>query len=76
MNIDLLSDLINKVLNREIDFLENKNANFGTLEIDSLDMFDIISEIENQLNIELNNEEFLNISCFNDLYLLVNNKIA
>lgn len=76
MNIDLLSDLINKVLNREIDFIENKNANFGTLEIDSLDMFDIISEIENQLNIELNNEEFLNISCFNDLYLLVNNKIA
>ena len=76
MNIDLLSDLINKVLNREIDFVENKNANFGTLEIDSLDMFDIISEIENQLNIELNNEEFLNISCFNDLYLLINNKVA
>ena len=76
MNIDILSDLINKVLNREIDFVENKNANFGTLEIDSLDMFDIISEIENQLNIELNNEEFLNISCFNDLYLLINNKVA
>lgn len=76
MNLDLLSDLINKVLNREIDFVENKNANFGTLEIDSLDMFDIISEIEDKLNIELNNEEFLNISCFNDLYLLINNKVA
>ena len=76
MNIDLLSDLINKVLNREIDFVENKNANFGTLEIDSLDMYDIISEIENKLNIEQKNEEFLNISCFNDLYLLINNKVA
>jgi len=76
MKIELLSDLINKVLKRQIDFVENKNSNFETLEIDSLDMFDIISEIEDHLNIELNNEEFLNINCFNDLYLLINNKVA
>jgi len=76
MKIELLSDLINKVLKRQIDFVENKNSNFATLEIDSLDMFDIISEIEDHLNIELNNEEFLNINCFNDLYLLINNKVA
>lgn len=76
MKIELLSDLINKVLERQVDFVENKDSNFGTLEIDSLDMFDIISEIEDHLNIELNNEEFLNINCFNDLYLLINNKVA
>ena len=76
MKIELLSDLINKVLERQVDFVENKDSNFGTLEIDSLDMFDIISEIEDHLNIELNNEEFLNINCFDDLYLLINNKVA
>jgi len=76
MKRDALSNLINSVLNSNIDFEENKNSSFGKLEIDSLDMFDIISEIEDNLNIVLTNDEFLNISNFDNLYLLINNKVA
>lgn len=71
-----LSKIINNITNKNIDFDNNKNVNFGSLEIDSLDMFDIISELESTLEIEFNNEEFLNIQNFDDLLEAINIKVA
>ena len=39
-------------------------------------MFDIISELESTLEIEFNNEEFLNIQNFDDLLEAINIKVA
>ena len=71
-----LSKIINNITNKNIDFDSNKNVNFGSLEIDSLDMFDIISELESSLIIEFDNEEFLNIQNFDNLLEMINIKVA
>lgn len=76
MNKNDLNKIINNITNKNIDFDNNKNVNFGSLEIDSLDMFDIISELESTLEIEFNNEEFLNIQNFDDLLEAINIKVA
>ncbi|AAP56575.2 phosphopantetheine-binding protein [Mycoplasmoides gallisepticum] len=49
----------------------NINKSYKELGIDSLDLFDIIVELESEFNIEFSDEKLMKIKTINDLILYI-----
>ena len=66
MNIQKVKEIIAKHAKIDIDKLDI-NSDFKTdLHLDSIDLFQIVMEVENALNIKIDNDKLLNIKTVKD----------
>lgn len=52
----------------------NENTKFKELNIDSLDLVDLVMELEEEVNVEFSDEELLSITTVGDLLRLLDSK--
>ena len=65
-----LEKIISKRTNEKI----NKNSTLKDLGIDSLDVLDLIGEVEDSFNIEVSDDELMNLKNINDIMILLKEK--
>ncbi len=74
MNID---ELLTSILSKRIDVSSITDSSvLSDLGLDSLDLVEVMMEIETELNIEFSNEEILAIKTIKDVKALINSKIS
>ena len=66
---------IQEIMEEHIEVKDVKPTTpLSELDIDSLDLVEAIMDIEEEFGVEFNNEEILNLKCFNDIVKLVEEK--
>lgn len=71
-----VADKIRKIITKHVDITNVKeDTPLSELDIDSLDLVEAMMEIEEEFNIEFDNDEILNLKCFNDIVSVVENKL-
>ncbi len=71
-----VADKIRKIITKHVDITNAKeDTPLSELDIDSLDLVEAMMEIEEEFNIEFDNDEILNLKCFNDIVSVVENKL-
>ncbi|MCD8203620.1 MAG: acyl carrier protein [Coprobacillus sp.] len=74
MNID---EILSSILSKRVDISSiNDNSVLSDLGLDSLDLVEVMMEIEAELNVEFSNEEILAIKTIKDVKALINSKVS
>ncbi len=74
MNID---EILSSILSKRVDISGiTDNSVLSDLGLDSLDLVEVMMEIESELNVEFSNEEILAIKTIKDVKTLINSKIS
>lgn len=66
MEFEKLKEIIASILNIEIEMIERESKLIDDLGADSIDLFQIITAVEDEFNIEISNDEFMNIVTIGD----------
>lgn len=70
INQDIILNIIKKRTNKKISNL----TDIRTLGLDSLDLVEVVMEIEEELNIKIPDEDLTNIKTIDDLVKIIENK--
>lgn len=66
MNIQKIKEIIAKHAKIDVDKLDINSDFKNDLHLDSIDLFQIVMEVENALNIKIDNDKLLNIKTVKD----------
>lgn len=66
MNIQKVKEIIAKHAKIDVDKLDINSDFKNDLHLDSIDLFQIVMEVENALNIKIDNDKLLNIKTVKD----------
>ncbi len=68
---------IREIISKHVDITSTKeDTPLSELDIDSLDLVEAMMDLEEEFKIEFENDEILNLKCFNDIVNLINKKIS
>lgn len=71
-----IKEKIKEIIANHVDITNAKeDTPLNELDIDSLDLVEAMMEIEEAFNIEFENEEILNLKCFDDIVKVVSDKL-
>lgn len=71
-----IKEKIKEIIANHVDVTNAKeDTPLNELDIDSLDLVEAMMEIEETFNIEFENEEILNLKCFDDIVKAVSDKL-
>lgn len=71
-----IKEKIKEIISNHVDVTNAKeDTPLNELDIDSLDLVEAMMEIEETFNIEFENEEILNLKCFDDIVKVVSDKL-
>lgn len=71
-----IKEKIKEIIANHVDVTNAKeDIPLNELDIDSLDLVEAMMEIEETFNIEFENEEILNLKCFDDIVKVVSDKL-
>ncbi|MCD8204802.1 MAG: phosphopantetheine-binding protein [Coprobacillus sp.] len=74
MNID---EILTSILSKRIDVSTITDSSvLSDLGLDSLDLVEVMMEIETELNVEFSNEEILAIKTIKDVKALIKSKVS
>lgn len=73
MNADKVKEIIAKHANIDINKLDLNSDFKNDLHLDSIDLFQVIMEVEEALNIKIDNDKLINIKTVKDALDSVNN---
>lgn len=71
MELDVLKEVISEILNVDPNEITDETTFLGDLGADSLDIYQIVCEVEDRLNIELDSDDIEKISTVSEACELI-----